>query len=89
MVQTIKKHHTMRLSKLLELTQKAISKYGDLDVGFHNFEDARDIQDLSDCLGIWATLRILPGGVLPGKSVEDNQEEEKPRNPFAVIFYDW
>ena len=78
----------MKLSKLRDLCDKAIEKYGDMTVGaFPGGEYAYDLNHEEDMYDL--TLRILTrGGGLPGVPLEDNEEEanEKPSS-FACIFY--
>ena len=78
----------MKLSKLRSLCDKAIEKYGDINVGTYSKDYAYHIETEANLHGF--KLRILPnGGGLPGESLcEDEESDGKPVNHFACIFYE-
>jgi hypothetical protein len=78
----------MKLSKLRLLCDKAIEKYGDINVGTYSKDYAYDIEQQADLHGF--KLRILAnGGKLPGESLcEDEESDGKPVDHFACIFYE-
>lgn len=78
----------MKLSKLRSLCDKAIEKYGDINVGTYSKDYAYDIEQESGLHGF--KLRILAsGGGLPGESLcEDEESDGKPVDHFACIFYE-
>jgi hypothetical protein len=78
----------MKLSKLRSLCDKAIEKYGDINVGAYSKDYACDIEQEADLHGF--KLRILGnGGGLPGESIcEDEESDGKPADHFACIFYE-
>jgi hypothetical protein len=78
----------MKLSKLRSLCDKAIEKYGDMEVGSYSKDYAYDVEQYEDLHGF--KLRILSaGGSLPGAALcEEEETEEKPSSRFACIFYE-
>jgi hypothetical protein len=78
----------MKLSKLRSLCDKAIEKYGDMEVGSYDKDYAYDVEQYEDLHGF--KLRILSGGgSLPGEALcEEEETEEKPSARFACIFYE-
>jgi hypothetical protein len=78
----------MKLSKLRSLCDKAIEKYGDINVGAYSKDYAYDVVQEADLHRF--KLRILSGGSdLPGESLgEDEETEEKVNIRFACIFYE-
>ena len=78
----------MKLSKLRSLCDKAIEKYGDMNVGAYDKDYAYDVEHCENMHGF--KLRILSGqGGLPGESLcEEEDTEEKPNVRFACIFYE-
>jgi hypothetical protein len=78
----------MKLSKLRSLCDKAIEKYGDMEVGAYDKDYAYDVEHCENMHGF--KLRILSGeGGLPGESLcEEEDTEEKPNVRFACIFYE-
>jgi hypothetical protein len=78
----------MKLSKLRSLCDKAIEKYGDINVGTYSKDYAYDIEQEADLHDF--KLRILSqGGVLPGESLcEDEESDGKSVDHFACIFYE-
>jgi hypothetical protein len=78
----------MKLSKLRSLCDKAIEKYGDINVGTYSKDYAYDIEQEEDLHGF--KLRILSQeGGLPGESLcEDEESDGKPVDHFACIFYE-
>jgi hypothetical protein len=78
----------MKLSKLRSLCDKAIEKYGDMEVGAYDKDYAYDVENYEHTHGF--KLRILSGGGgLPGEALcEEEETEEKPNVRFACIFYE-
>jgi len=78
----------MKLSKLRSLCDKAIEKYGDMEVGAYDKDYAYDVEHCENMHDF--KLRILSGeGGLPGESLcEEEDTEEKPNVRFACIFYE-
>jgi hypothetical protein len=75
----------MKASKLLHLLEKAINKYGDIEVKAYSQDYAHDITEEGEAHDF--KLRVLDEqGELPGESLEE--EERKAFAPFAVLFYD-
>jgi hypothetical protein len=77
----------MKLSKLRSLCDKAIEKYGDVNVGSYSKDYAYDIEQEADmhdfCLRI-----ISAGGGLPGETLcEEDETQEESDQRFACIFY--
>jgi hypothetical protein len=74
---------------LIKQLQKAIDKYGDMNVGAYDRSYALDVEKERDTNSI--KFRVLNGssGDLPGESM-DIEEEQKPSSgtSFGVIFYD-
>ena len=77
----------MKLSKLRSLCDKAIEKYGDINVGTYSRDYAFDVQQEADMRDF--CLRIISAGQgLPGESLcEDNETPEESNQRFACIFY--
>jgi len=77
----------MRLSKLRAQCDKAIEKYGDINVGSYSKDYAFDIQQEADMHDFH--LRIIAAGkVLPGESLcGDDETPEESSQRFACIFY--
>jgi hypothetical protein len=78
----------MKLSKLRNLCDKAINKYGDMDVGCRNRDGARDVSDATDMESL--ALRILQTDSLPGDPLDNSEAESDRRHAdhFACIFYE-
>ena len=76
----------MKLSKLRSLCEKAIYKYGDMNVGTYDKDYAHDVDGEEDLHGF--KLRILSiGGNLPGDAIDYNEElSEIPKGYYACIF---
>jgi hypothetical protein len=76
----------MKLSKFRSLCDKAIEKYGDINVGTYSKDYASDVTGEEDLHGF--KLRILSqGGGLPGEDL-DKEYDEIPVGYFACIFYE-
>jgi hypothetical protein len=78
----------MKLSKLRSLCDKAIEKYGDMNIGTYDKDYAHNVdceEDLNDF-----KLRILSaGGNLPGEAIDDNEGlSEMPNSYYACLFYE-
>ena len=78
----------MKLSKLRSLCDKAIEKYGDMNVGVYDKDYAHDVDGAEDLHGF--KIRILSStGDLPGEAIDDNEEaSETPSSHYACIFYE-
>jgi hypothetical protein len=78
----------MKLSKLRNLCDKAINKYGDMDVGCRDKDYAHDVGDTTDMESF--VLRVLQTDSLPGDSLDDSEVESDRRHAdhFACIFYE-
>lgn len=76
----------MKLSKLRSLCDKAIEKYGDINVGSYSRDYAHDIEQEADmhdfCLRI-----VTAGGGLPGETLCEEDETQESNQRFACIFY--
>ena len=78
----------MKLSKLRALCDKAIEKYGDMEVGAFSQDYAFDVDDASEMHSV--KLRILSSsGSLPGDSLEGDEDEASAAtiSRFACLFY--
>jgi hypothetical protein len=76
----------MKLSKLRSLCDKAIEKYGDMDLGVFSSDDAYEVQDGSEAFHD-LSFRIICDQELPGESLdEEDPKPEKPKHT-AVLFY--
>ena len=84
----------MKLSDLMRQLEKAIAKYGDIEIGALGAYDANDINGIASphkiiCLRIINStcLRIInsTNTVLPGTPIE---EEELGEDAYAILFYD-
>ena len=74
----------MKASKLIDLLEKAIKKYGDIEVKAYSQDYAHDVTEEGEAYDF--KLRVLDEqGQLPGESLE--KEEHKASAPFAVLFY--
>jgi hypothetical protein len=79
----------MKLSKLRALCDKAIEKYGDMEVGAFSQDYAFDVDHSEEMHSI--KLRVLStSGSLPGESLdkEDDEASSEPVSRFACIFYE-
>jgi hypothetical protein len=79
----------MKLSKLRALCDKAIEKYGDMEVGAFSRDYAFDVDSPEEMLPI--EFRILStSGSLPGESLDEEEDEvsSAPAPRFACIFYE-
>jgi hypothetical protein len=79
----------MKLSKLRALCDKAIEKYGDMEVGAFSQDYAFDVDHPEEMHSI--KLRVLStSGSLPGESLdkEDDEASSEPVSRFACIFYE-
>jgi hypothetical protein len=76
----------MKLSKFIALSQKAIDKYGDMDLGVFSSCDSCEINDGSEAYQD-LSFRVIRDQDLPGESME---EEDHPDSPVyhAILFYD-
>jgi hypothetical protein len=79
----------MKLSRLRALCDKAIEKYGDMEVGVFSQDYAFDVDHPEEMHSI--KLRILStSGSLPGESMDGDEEEASgtPASHFACLFYE-
>jgi hypothetical protein len=79
----------MKLSKLRALCDKAIEKYGDMEVGAFSQDYAFDVDSPEEMYSV--KLRILSrSGSLPGESLDKEEDEDSsaPVSRFACIFYE-
>ena len=78
----------MKLSKLRSLCDKAIEKYGDINVGTYAKDYAYDVENENDMHDF--KFRVLSGtGNLPGETIDDDEESsESPAGHYACIFYE-
>jgi hypothetical protein len=78
----------MKLSKLRYLCDKAISKYGDMEVGCLDRGCSREVDDVTDLESF--SLRVLQADSLPGDPLDDSEVESHRRHAdhFACIFYE-
>ena len=79
----------MKASKLIKQLQKAIDKYGDIEIGSYDKDYAFDVEKEDDMNKI--RFRVLNGGEnpLPGFCMdeEDQEQDKKPcKSFFGVIF---
>lgn len=78
----------MKATKLIEQLQKAIAKYGDINISAYSHSYAFDVEKESDAHSI--KFRILNGDSdeLPGVPM-DEEEVKQPSSGsfFGVIFY--
>ena len=76
----------MKLSKLRSLCDKAIEKYGDMDLGVFSSDDAYEIQDGSEAYAN-LSFRIVCDQELPGESLDEEDPQPKKPEHTAVLFY--
>jgi hypothetical protein len=78
----------MKLSKLRNLCDKAINKYGDMEVGCRDRDCSREVDDVADLESF--SLRVLRADSLPGDPLDDSEAEIDRRHAdhFACIFYE-
>lgn len=80
----------MKLSKLRALCDKAIEKYGDMEVGAFDSDYAYDVDYPSDINSF--KLRVINSAAsdLPGQSLdeEEGDGQGKSSSYFACIFYE-
>jgi hypothetical protein len=79
----------MKLSDLMKKLEKAITKYGDIEIGCYGKTYAHDAERASDLLEICA-LRIIAENQesLPGISLEEDDSKPNDASYFAVLFYE-
>jgi uncharacterized protein YqiB (DUF1249 family) len=75
----------MKLSKLQALLSRIENKHGDVEVCFHDKDDAYEVSVAEDCRYDNAIARMLTNSNLPGLPL-DEEETKEPANPFAVLF---
>lgn len=78
----------MKLSKLRSLCDKAIEKYGDLEIGVYDADCSYGVESIDDLAKF--RLRILCNSDdLPGVSIEETEEDSSSvkKEYFAVLFY--
>ena len=79
----------MKASKLIKQLQKAIDKYGDINVGAYDHGYAFDVENEIDTHSI--KFRVINGdsGELPGESMDEEEEQKTSSGVFfGVIFYE-
>ena len=78
----------MKLSKLRSFCDKAIEKYGDMEIGAYDKDYAYNVEKVQDMNNF--KLRVLFGaGNLPGETIDDDEElNENPKAYYACIFYE-
>lgn len=79
----------MKLSKLRDLCDKSLEKFGDMEVGAFDSDYAYDVDSASDMNSF--RLRILNSAVssLPGESLDKEEGNDLGRDSsyFACLFY--
>jgi hypothetical protein len=78
----------MKATKLIEQLQKAIEKYGDINISAYSHSYAFDVEKESDAHSI--KFRILNGDSdeLPGIPMdEEDVQQPSPDSFFGIIFY--
>jgi hypothetical protein len=78
----------MKLSQLRSLCDKAIEKYGDMNVGAYDKDYAYGVEGEDDLRDF--KIRILSStGSLPSEAIDDNEgASETPSSYYACIFYE-
>ena len=79
----------MKLSKLRSLCDKAIEKYGDLEIGGHITDEARDVEQYEDLRNIHFRVLVGDPDMLPGDSLDEESLSTEERKPFAAIFVNY
>ena len=79
----------MKLSDLMKKLEKAITKYGDIQIGCYGTTYANDLENASDLSKI-RSLRIVAENhsSLPGVSLDEDDSQPNYESCFAAIFYD-
>lgn len=75
----------MKLSKLQQMLSQIENKHGDVEVYFHDKDNAYEVSVDDNCRYEKAIARILTNSDLPGLPF-DEEETKEPVNPFAVLF---
>ena len=76
----------MKLSKLRSLCDKAIEKYGDMNLGVFSAEDSYEINEGSEAYQN-LSFRIIHDQELPGESLEEEELLSKEPDHTALLFY--
>lgn len=76
----------MKLSKFRFLCDKAIEKYGDMDLGVYSACDSYDVTDGSEAFQD-LSFRVIHDQELPGESLEEEEQKTERSEPTAVLFY--
>lgn len=79
----------MKLSKLRSLCDKAIEKYGDLEIGGHITDEARDVEQYEDLRNIHFRVLAHDPDMLPGDSLEEESPSKEKCKRFAAIFVNY
>ncbi len=79
----------MKLSKLRSLCDKAIEKYGDIKIGGHITDDARDVEEYDDLKDIYFRVLSPNSNNLPGDALEETCTPEDESQPFVAIFVNY
>ena len=79
----------MKLFDLMKKLEKAIEKYGDIEIGCYDKTYGGNIENASDLYPIYA-LRIIAEhhSNLPGVSLEEDDSQPNDKSYFAAIFYE-
>ena len=77
----------MKLSQLRSLCDKAIEKYGDMDLGVFPSCDSCEIHDGSEAYQD-LSFRIIRDQELPGESLDEEDQSTEPPVHHAILFYD-
>ena len=75
----------MKLSELQALCNNIAAKYGDIDIAFHEKDEAYDVTEKSDCRWEEVKARYFKGGDLPGAAIDESEEE--PNADECVVFF--
>ena len=79
----------MKLSNLMKKLEKAIEKYGDIEIGCYDKAYGCDVEKASDLYPIYA-LRIIAENhsSLPGVSLEEDDSQPNDKSHCVAIFYE-
>lgn len=77
----------MKLSNLRSLCNKAIEKYGDMDIGVFDSCESCEIYDGSEAYQD-LSFRVIRAQDLPGESFEEENQPTEPPVCRAILFYE-